>query len=188
MKPQNILIFPAGSEIAFEINNALKYSKFVNILGGSSVRDHSEFIYQNYDPNFPFIDDENFLPYLNQYIETHHIDYIYPTLDSVQVFLTNHATEINTKIVTSDKDTVNICRSKAKTYELLKNESFIPKTYDNPDQVDHYPVFIKPIEGQGAAGAQKIDSPEELNFALKKTPDIVICEYLSIVLRIEITT
>lgn len=31
---KRVLIFPAGTEIAFEIVNALKYSKFVEIYGG----------------------------------------------------------------------------------------------------------------------------------------------------------
>ena len=38
---KKILIFPAGTEIAFEIFNALKYSKFVELFGGTSANDHS---------------------------------------------------------------------------------------------------------------------------------------------------
>lgn len=178
MEPKNILIFPAGSEIAFEINNALKYSKFVNIFAGSSIHDHTEFIYQNCDCNFPFFTDPNFIDYLNQYIDQNHISYIYPALDMVQVFLTNHADKIHATIVTSPPDTVNTCRSKKLTYARLQNETFIPKTYNSADEIKNYPVFIKPIKGQGAEGAHKINSADELNFALIKNPDIIICEYL----------
>ena len=178
MESKNILIFPAGSEIAFEINNALKYCKFVNIFAGSSVHDHAEFIYQNCDCNFPFFTESNFIDYLNQYIDKNRIEYIYPALDMVQVFLTNHANEIHATIVTSPSTTVNTCRSKKLTYELLQKEDFIPKTYNSLDEIENYPVFIKPIEGQGAEGAHKINSADELKFALIKNPDIVICEYL----------
>ena len=179
-KVYNVAIFPAGSEIAFEINNALKYSKFVNVYGLNSVSDHSAFVYKNYYNNLPYMTDENFIKKLNKYIKDNNIDYIYPAMDMVQVYLTNNQDKINAKIVTSDPDTVNTCRSKKKTYERLKNEDFVPKVYKKVSEVNNYPVFIKPTEGQGAHGAKKIDTEEELKFCLKHSEeDLVICEYLS---------
>lgn len=179
-KVYNVAIFPAGSEIAFEINNSLKYSKFVNVFGLSSTSDHSEFVYKNYYDKLPYLDDKNFIKKLNLYIKNNSIDYIYPALDIAQVFLTNNQDKIKAKIITSDVDTVNICRSKKKTYELLKEEDFIPKTYKSVKFVDKYPVFVKPTEGQGANGAKKIESKEELKYYIKHYDgDLVICEYLS---------
>lgn len=178
-KTYNVLIFPAGSEIAFEINNALKYSKFVNIIGGSSVRDHSELVYKELYIDFPYINDPNFIKFLNKFIKKHEIDYIYPAMDIVQVFLTNNKDLINSKIVTSSVDTVNICRSKLKTYQTLKNEYFIPKFYLNVSDIKKYPVFLKPEEGQGAQGATKINNKRELNYHLENSNEkIIICEYL----------
>ena len=58
---KNVFIFPAGTEIAFEILNALKYSKFVNIIGGTSVSCHAEFVFEKLISNMPNIDDENFM-------------------------------------------------------------------------------------------------------------------------------
>ena len=46
MSIKNILIFPAGTEIAFEIYNALKYSKFVRLFGGTSVECHADFVFE----------------------------------------------------------------------------------------------------------------------------------------------
>ena len=179
-KVYNVAIFPSGSEIAFEINNALKYSKFVSVYGVNSVSDHSEFVYKNYYNKLPYITDENFIKELNKYIKANNIDYIYPAMDMVQVFLTNNQDKINAKIVTSDIDTVNTCRSKKKTYERLKDEDFIPKVYKNAKDVDKYPVFVKPAEGQGSNGAKKVESKEELDFYLTHTEeDLVICEYLA---------
>ena len=179
-KVYNVAIFPAGSEIAFEINNALKYSKFVNVYGLSSVSDHSEFVYKNYYNKLPYMTEKNFIDKLNKYIKKNNIDFIYPAMDMVQVFLTNNQDKINAKIVTSDLDTVNTCRSKKKTYERLKEEDFIPGVYKTIKEVDKYPVFIKPTEGQGAHGAQKIESYEELKYVLDHAEeDLVICEYLS---------
>ena len=124
--------------------------------------------------------DDIFITKLNKYIKDNNIDYIYPAMDMVQVYLTNNQDKIKAKIVTSDPDTVNTCRSKKKTYERLQKEDFVPKVYTKIKDVDKYPVFIKPTEGQGAHGAQKIESKEELKFVLDHSKaDLLICEYLS---------
>ena len=44
-KKINILVFPAGSEIAIEIYHSLKYNLHVEIFGASGKADHSKFIY-----------------------------------------------------------------------------------------------------------------------------------------------
>lgn len=193
---KNILIFPAGTEIAFEIQNALKYSKFVRLYGGSSVADHAELTYERLIEDFPFVGEEGFLDYLNKVIDENKIDCIYPAHDSVCLFVSEHADEIHAQVIITDADTTAICRSKQRTYEYFAGEDFIPRYYDTPDDVDEYPVFIKPAVGQGAVGARKIDSRKDLDNALhrqlkkdyKKSNNevfvdvtdsqMVICEYL----------
>ncbi|MBR5621148.1 ATP-grasp domain-containing protein [Candidatus Saccharibacteria bacterium] len=170
----NVLIFPAGSEIAFEINNALKYSKFITVFGGSSVLDHSEFVYSNYCSSFPQITDDGFIDFLNNYIEANRIDFIYPALDVVQVFLVDNADRINAKIVSADRNVVDTLRSKERTYAALEGEQFIPKTYEDIASIDCFPVFVKPAIGQGAQGARKVCSVDEIG----DIDGMVLCEYL----------
>lgn len=178
MEAKKILIFPAGTEIAFEIVNALRFSKFVELYGGNSVSDHSEFVFQNLIQGFPFVDEPGFLEFLNKVIEDYKIDCIYPAHDSVSVFLSTHADEIKAQVIITDKETTDICRSKSRTYEYFKGETFIPKYFETSEQVKTYPVFVKPTIGQGSVGARKISSREELEKALKQDPSLVICEYL----------
>ena len=175
---KRVLIFPAGTEIAFEIVNALKYSKFVELFGGTSADDHSEFVYKNLIKGFPYINDGRFLDFLNDVIDKYEIDCIYPAHDSVSVFLSDKCDEIHAQVIIADKETTNICRSKKATYEYLKNYSFIPKTYEHADLVDSYPVFVKPTVGQGSNGARKVASRVELEEAIKQDDSLVICEYL----------
>ncbi len=176
---KNILIFPAGTEIAFEIQNALKYSKFVKLFGGTSASDHSEFTYENLIEGFPFIDSPYFLDYLNDAIEKYEIDCVYPAHDSVCVFLSEHADEIKAQVIITEPETTRICRSKEKTYEFFRDEDFIPKNYASADEVEKYPVFIKPAIGQGSVGARKAETREELELALRSVSnEMVICEYL----------
>ncbi len=187
---KNVLIFPAGTEIAFEIQNALKYSKFVKLFGGTSASDHSEFTYENLIEGFPYIDSPRFLDYLNDVIEKNEIDCVYPAHDSVCLFLSEHADEIKAQVIITDPETTSICRSKEKTYEYFAGEDFIPKYYADIDEVKDYPVFVKPAVGQGSVGARKVDNREELEQAIKDnlsdedensiivSDKMVICEYL----------
>jgi Carbamoylphosphate synthase large subunit (split gene in MJ) len=178
MKAKRVLIFPAGTEIAFEILNALKYSKFVEIYGGTSVDDHSEFVYKNLIKNIPHIFESDFLGQLNKAIEENKIDCIYPAHDSASVFFSEHINEINAQVIITDPVTTAICRSKKETYKYLADESFIPKIYEKFDHIKEYPVFIKPAVGQGSVGAKKINTMLELKEELNKNSSIVICEYL----------
>lgn len=175
---KKVLIFPAGTEIAFEIYNSLKYSKFVKIYGGTSVADHSEFIYKNLISGFPYVDEPKFIEYLNNVIDKEGIDCVYPAHDSACVILSKHAIEIHAQVIIADYETVRICRSKAATYKYFRKESFIPVVYDSVSKVEQYPVFVKPDIGQGSKGAYKISSEDELKVVLKNNPFLVICEYL----------
>lgn len=176
--PKKLLVFPAGTEISFEIFNALKYSKFVELYGGTSVDDHSEFVYKNLIQGFPYIDDSSFLPFLNQVIEKYKIDCIYPAHDSVSVFLSQNKELISAQTIITDVKTTLLCRSKRDTYNYLKNEIFIPKIYLNMSEIESYPVFVKPSVGQGSQGAKIIYNSSELQEALKNDSSLVICEYL----------
>ena len=175
---KKVLIFPAGTEIAFEILNALKYSKFVEIYGGTSASDHAEFVYKNLIEGFPYVDEPTFLEYLNRAIDKYQIDCVYPAHDSVSVFFSDHADEIHAQVIIADAFTTNICRSKERTYQYLSEFEFVPKTYKDSDSVSNYPVFVKPTVGQGSNGARIIRSGTELQNAIAEDDSLVICEYL----------
>ncbi|MBQ7155196.1 MAG: ATP-grasp domain-containing protein [Synergistaceae bacterium] len=178
MNKKRVLIFPAGSEISFEIVNALKYSKFVELVGGTSAEDHSEFVFKELIHGFPYVNDEGFLGFLNEKISEHRIDCVYPAHDSVSVFLSEHADEISAMCIITDEFTTKTCRSKKATYEYFAGEEFIPRMYSSADEVEAFPVFVKPETGQGSQGAKKISSKEELVNALNEDPSRIICEYL----------
>lgn len=175
---KRIAIFPAGTEIGLEINRALKYSTHLEIYGFTSLKNHSEYVYSNYVGGLPLYTDDSFINELNYYIEKHKIDFIFPAHDDVQLFLTENADKIKSFIITTDIETVKVCRSKIETYKYFYNESFIPKIYSNKQSVDAFPVFIKPDIGQGARGAKVVKNMIELENAIYENQRIVICEYL----------
>jgi len=178
VKRQKVLIFPSGTEIAFEIFNALKYIRFVEIYGATSTTDHSEFVYERLISEVPFINEPNFIEVFNNVLQKYEIDYVYPAHDDVQLFLTIHQQDINAKIITSDVETVKLCRSKEETYKYFAGEEFVPKVF-TPEDVVEYPIYAKPSVGQGSQGARLISNKEDLEYALSTSErELVLCEYL----------
>ena len=175
---KKVLVFPAGTEIAFEIHNALKYSKFVELYGASSVSCHAEFLFKNYIEGVPFPGDPGLIDALNKIVDEYGIDLIYPAHDSACLTLTEEQDKLHCKVVTSPIETVDTCRSKTKTYEFFKGEEFIPKTFASADDVKSYPVFCKPAVGQGSEGAMKVTDRDDLEKLLAGDEQYVICEYL----------
>lgn len=174
---KRVLIFPCGSEIALEINRALKDSIHFEMIGASSISDHGEYVFKSYIPNIPFVDDPNFIPTLQYICKENKIDFIFPAHDSVVLKLAEHANEFDAKIITSSLETNEICRSKEKTYKHFKNIIPTPDVYKR-DNIPAFPVFLKPSVGQGSKGTHKVSNQYELDFYLSQNSDLMILEYL----------
>ena len=190
---KNVLVFPCGSEIGLEIHNALKYSKDFKLFGGSSVDDHGKFVYENYIPDIPFIDDDGLLDFLNDIIEKNDIDLIYPSHDDVVLKLSELKDQLNAHVVVSNDRTCDIARSKKKTYEFFKDEKFTPKTYDiSKESFDseegirrveeitdgEFPIFLKPDIGQGAMGVAIANNIDDLKHHFNENPGLIAVELL----------
>ena len=175
---RKVLVFPAGTEIAFEIHHALRYSKFVRLYGATSVACHADLVFENCVEGLPYVDEPELIERLNQVIDELEIDYIYPAHDSAVLTLTREQERLHAPVVTSALETVEICRSKNLTYDYLRGAEYLPRFYACLDEIREYPVFIKPSVGQGSVGARRIDSRAALEEALADGVEYAICEYL----------
>lgn len=179
MKKKKVLLYPAGTEIAFEINNALKYSKFIEIYAASSVSCHAEYVFKNYIDGLPPANDLSCVEALNEVVDKYKIDFIYPTHDNALMLLTENKEKLHAQLVTSDLKTVQICRSKKKTYDFFAGEFFVPIVYDGANSINSYPVFVKPSVSQGSIGAIKVNNKNELETVMNKSgKENIVCEYL----------
>lgn len=168
-----VLVFPAGEINAVELHDALSACVNIELWGASSVERHGSYVFKNYVPGLPMITSPDFIEKFNALLTEKHIDAVFPTHDTVAVFLADNAERIQAKIIVADKKTAEICRDKEKTYRALAGADFLPKIYDG---IDSFPVFIKPKQSQGAVGAKLIRSAADIP-AVDWT-DYVICEYL----------
>lgn len=176
---KNILVFPCGSEIGLEIHNSVKYSTYFNLIGANSIDDHGKFIYDDYIGGIPFVNDKNAIKELRKIVEDRNIDAIYPTMDLAITILKQHENELGCKVVAPPLETVEISLSKEKTYEILKNVVNIPSSYKNIEEIEKYPVFVKPKIGYGAIGTKLVKNQDELeSFLSNSDKDNLILEYL----------
>lgn len=170
----NVLVFPAGEINSIELHDSLSTCVNINLFGASSIDRHGEYVFKNYISGVPFISAPNFIERFNEIIDQNQIDLVFPTHDTVALFLSENRDKIHAKIIVANAETTAICRDKKRIYEHLKGFDFIPEIYS---EIKEYPVFIKPREGQGGVGAKLINSAEDLPAKIDWN-DYVICEYL----------
>lgn len=179
MQQIKIMVFPCGSEIGLELHRSLKDIRFIDLYGASSVDDHGCWVYKNYIGDIPYINDPSFVDVLNKHIDENEIDFIFPALDSVILALSQNREKLHAKLLTCPDETVELCRSKSKTYARLAGCDFLPGIYKTPEEVPSYPVIIKPTESQGAQGFMILQNEEQLKYELSiRTDEQVVCEYL----------
>lgn len=175
---KNILVFPCGSEIALDIHSSVKYSTYFHLIGASSIDDHGRFIFEDYISGVPYVNDKNFIPCLKKIVKERNIDAIYPAMDIAITTIKQHEKELGCKVISSPKETTEICLSKEKTYDTLCNDILTPIIYKEYNHITDFPVFAKPKIGYGAKGTKKITNQEELTSFIKGKNDLLILEYL----------
>ena len=180
MKNVNVLVFPCGSEVGLELNRALKDIHFITLIGASSVEDHGKYVFENYVEGLPFVTAPDFIDRLNDLLKEKEIDFIYPAMDQIVDVLSEHRDQLCAQLIAPYHDAVSVCRNKAKTYDRLTGLYFVPKVYSDVDEIEEYPVIIKPEEGYGSKGFKILRSKEKLTYELEQSAvPMVICEYLS---------
>jgi hypothetical protein len=178
MSKINVLIFPCGSENAMEIHTSLKDCVNIEVFGASSKKDHGYFVYKNYIEELPFIQEEHFLKNFNKALRKYNIDIVFPTHDTVALFLAENLNDIAAKVALSGLEQARICRYKSETYRLFADTSFSPILYSSTAEIKNFPVFIKPNVGEGAKNTKVIESLNDPVFNTEWQNDYLLMEYL----------
>lgn len=175
---RRVLVFPAGTEIGLEIFHSLEHCKEVSLFGaGQDISNPARFVYPAYHV-LPSIDEPGWLDALIALCRMLDIDYIFPAYDDVIVALSRVAEKLPATVISSPSRACEVTRSKSATYRALDGKVRVPRLYASAEEVDHYPVFVKPDRGQGSFGIARADNKEALVAALRAIRDPIICEYL----------
>lgn len=178
MRKRNVLVFPAGTEIGLEINNALKHCKEVALFGaGQDISNHAKFAFPEYHV-LPSIHEVGWLSSLIDLVQALKIDYIFPAYDDVIVALSQAADKIPAVVISSPIRSCEITRSKSATYHALAGLVRIPHLYKLTDEIFNYPLLVKPDRGQGSQGVRIVRTEVELHHAMRVVSEPIICEYL----------
>lgn len=175
---KNVLIFPANSP---DVYYSLKDNLHFDVYGAIGREDHSKYIFpaEKYIATEKlFITSPLFIDNLNEIISKWNIDFIVPTHDTIAFFLIENQKKINATVVCSPVETAKIAENKYLMYKLLRNEEYYPAVYEKNEIQIEYPVFLKPYVAAGSKGTVKVNNKEELENALLKNNDLLICEYL----------
>ncbi len=102
MKKTNVLIFPAGEVNAVELHDALSYNVNIEVFGCSFEDRHGRFVFKNYMSGLPNIAEEAFIKKFNSLFNKWQIDFIFPTHDTVALFLVENQNKISAKVISAD--------------------------------------------------------------------------------------
>ena len=175
---KNILIYPSGAENAIELYNSIKDSVDITVIAASGKADISELIYRNKVEYLPYVQSENFIEALNTLIKDRNIHYIFPTHDSISLFLSQCKDQIDCEIITSSYETNRICRFKRETYKVFKGFDFCPNIFEGLVGEKDYPIFSKPNVGQGSKGIFIVQNRDEHAGLMNSEDDLLFVEYL----------
>lgn len=177
-----VLVFPCGSEIGLEAHRSLAYSRHVELVGGSSVEDHGEFVYADYVGGLPQVTDPGFAAAIEDVVTRRGIDLVLPAHDSVVLELAraHEAGRLSCPVLTSPLATCEIARSKGATYRHLADVVPTPRVFARAGDVREadFPVFLKPDVGQGSKGVALATGRAELEAHLDRDPTLLILQHL----------
>ena len=179
MRKINILLFPFGTEIANEVVRSLLHSKYFNLIYASSDRTLDDEC-DEYINFLPFIDHADFFSDMQDLIRLREIEYIIPAHDDVAYKLSILENELDAVVVGQCERINQIVRFKNRTYEELREVVLVPEVLVNVSSGD-FPVFVKPIVGQGSLNALRLDSIDDYRYFFERhdVSQFLVMEYLS---------
>jgi carbamoyl-phosphate synthase large subunit len=177
--PLRVLVFPGGTEIGLEVGKALRYCKEISLFStGSDVPNHAPYVFARHSV-LPDIRQDGWVDALNRVIVQNRIDVIIPAYDEIILALAENADRLAAPVISSPPDACRITRAKSLTYRALKDIVPVPRMFGTPEEVERYPVFVKPDRGQGSEGAKKVSDEAALRDELRRTPDLLVLELLT---------
>lgn len=176
----NVLVFPAGTEMANEITNSLKCHKNFELFFASSEA-CTYCHYLNIAVEFlPYVTNKDFLSELRTLIYKNNIQLIIPAHDDVAYVLAQLENHLSANVIGQSSQVNEIVRFKDKTYKFFNGFLPLPKVLTQKPSSSDYPVFVKPKQGQGSFNAFKVsDAKAYENFLLHNDSDkFVVLEHL----------
>lgn len=185
----NILILSSGRRVALVkgFKNALNKLNIKGKVVAADLRTDAPALYFA-DKSYQIkpIEDKGYVDDIINICKKESIKMIIPIMEREIEILSQDKEKIEkltgSKIIVSDKETIDICRNKFKTGEFLQQNGYCtPKIITDKDLKNKnykFPLFIKPLDGVSSINAFKINNEEELDFFRKYIPKPIIQEFI----------
>lgn len=173
-----VLVFPAGTETGMEIQRSLAHCKEVKLVGATSgTFNHAEYVFEQcYEVKD--VRSQGWLDDLNKVIEKEHIGFVFPAHAYVLEALSKRRNELSATLVAASEQAISVTRSKRRTLAALHDSIPTPRIFSAPEEVESFPVFVKPDNAYGSQGAAEARSLSELRDIVKRTPEPLIQQFL----------
>jgi len=132
----------------------------------------------------PKVDHESYIDTLLAICEGEKVDLLIPLFEPEFFLLDARRSDlekIGVLLLLSKREVLENCQDKWKTYNFFTSHGIkTPKTWieANLSRLITFPVFVKPRQGMGSRGAQRVDTDEQLEFILKQNGELIIQEFI----------
>jgi len=153
----NVLIPGAGGAAGINTIKSLRLSNFKGkIIGIDSASYSAGFYLSDAHCVVPKASDARYRAVLLALVQKININVILPTsgFDIVPISKAQKKLEKKGVVVyMSDQPTIDVCTDKRKTYKKLRNIVPLPTTYQKPEDIASFPIFLKPAIGKGSVNS-----------------------------------
>lgn len=177
--PTRVLTIPCGSGVSQEIFKSLCFRRDVELYGlDSNENTPGKVLYGKlFFSGAPLLSDRTrLLEYVKYFVSLHEIKYVFPCSDLFINLLKEEEEFIGAEVISSPLETCIVSRRKSLTYKTLRDVVRVPKMF-KLDEVNEFPVFIKPDIGAASRGCKKVDTMDELTSIYNRERDLM-CEVL----------
>ncbi len=132
----------------------------------------------------PQSDNPEFLDVMQRLCRKREVQLLVTLRDEELLFFAEHKAKFaaaGTTVMVADSKTIKICQDKQLFIEFCRDNGFaVPETYGEKEfkAKTAFPLFVKPRIGKGGRKTTRIDSPEELELALKNAHDAIVQKFI----------
>jgi carbamoyl-phosphate synthase large subunit len=184
--PFTVLRTAAGSPVAPFVIRTLKQIPDVRVVAVDADPLSSGFAFADRHHVVPLVGAPDFLDALLDICKRESVDVLLPDLDEELGLVTAAADRfaaIGTRVIVSSPAAIARCRDKYETFRFFRAHGIpTPETW-LPEQLGaapslRFPVIVKPRGGRGSTHVLTVESPGQLESALRRVPDPLVQEFV----------
>jgi carbamoyl-phosphate synthase large subunit len=131
----------------------------------------------------PYVLEDNYIDELIALIKAKNICMVVPTIDTELQILADNKMKIefetSAKVMISSSKVIEVCNNKFFSYDFFEKNGFdLPKQISIDEDVQKFPVFIKPLNGSSSVNAYKVNNRKELDFFKYYIKEPIIQEFI----------